>query len=145
MTIKDYLEYGILGFLVFLSIIVLALIMERIWTFRKIDYLSYCDRKKLEIDLTKNLTLIATIGTNAPYVGLLGTVGGIMLTFIEIGQNNALNTGDIMIGLALALKATAFGLIVAIPAIVGYNLLVRKSEVLLMLWDVEKNHNDFSI
>lgn len=145
MTIKDYLEYGILGFLVFLSIIVLAIIMERIWTFRKIDYLSYCDRKKLEIDLTKNLTLIATIGTNAPYVGLLGTVGGIMLTFIEIGQNNALNTGDIMIGLALALKATALGLIVAIPAIVGYNLLVRKSEVLLMLWDMEKNHNDFSI
>ncbi|MDE6886397.1 MAG: TonB-system energizer ExbB [Helicobacteraceae bacterium] len=145
MTIKDYLEYGILGFLVFLSIIVLALIMERIWTFRKIDYLSYCDRKKLEIDLTKNLTLIATIGTNAPYIGLLGTVGGIMLTFIEIGQNNALNTGDIMIGLALALKATALGLIVAIPAIVGYNLLVRKSEVLLMLWDMEKNRNDFSI
>ncbi|RAX52738.1 TonB-system energizer ExbB [Helicobacter sp. 16-1353] len=145
MLLKDILDYGILGFLIFLSVVVLSLILERIYTFKKIDFLSYVDRKSLEIDLTKNLTLIATIGSNAPYVGLLGTVGGIMLTFIEIGQNDMVNTQAIMTGLALALKATALGLVVAIPAIVAYNLLLRKSEVLLLKWDVAHEINDFSI
>lgn len=145
MLLKDILDFGILGFLIFLSIIVLSLILERVYTFKKIDFLSYIDRRTLEIDLTKNLTLIATIGSNAPYVGLLGTVGGIMLTFIEIGQNDMVNTQAIMTGLALALKATALGLVVAIPAIVAYNLLLRKSEVLLLKWDVAHESNDFII
>lgn len=145
MLLKDILDFGILGFLIFLSIIVLSLILERVYTFKKIDFLSYVDRRALEIDLTKNLTLIATIGSNAPYVGLLGTVGGIMLTFIEIGQNDMVNTQAIMTGLALALKATALGLVVAIPAIVAYNLLLRKSEVLLLKWDVAHESNDFII
>lgn len=145
MLLKDILDFGILGFLIFLSIIVLSLILERVYTFKKIDFLSYVDRRTLEIDLTKNLTLIATIGSNAPYVGLLGTVGGIMLTFIEIGQNDMVNTQAIMTGLALALKATALGLVVAIPAIVAYNLLLRKSEVLLLKWDVAHESNDFII
>lgn len=136
---KDYLEYGILGFLIFLSIVVLALILERIYTFSVINIASYETKKQLEIDLGKNLTLLATIGTNAPYIGLLGTVGGIMLTFIDIGQND-LNAQAVMVGLALALKATALGLIVAIPAIVGYNLLIRKSEVLLLKWDILKGN-----
>ena len=95
--------------------------------------------------MTNNLTLIATIGSNAPYVGLLGTVGGIMLTFMEIGSNDMANTGAIMTGLALALKATAMGLIVAIPAIVSYNLLLRKSETLLLKWDLIHQNNDYMI
>ena len=145
MALKDILDYGCLGFLGFLSIIVLSLILERLYTYRKIDVSSYDEKKMLEIDLTNNLTLIATIGSNAPYVGLLGTVGGIMLTFIEIGGNDMANTGAIMTGLALALKATAMGLIVAIPAIVAYNLLLRKSEVLLLKWDLLHQNNDYVI
>lgn len=143
--LKDCVEYGILGFLIVLSIVVLTLILERLWTYKKIDIAGFEDRKLLEIALTRNLTLLATIGTNAPYIGLLGTVGGIMLTFLEISQGDLVSTSAIMSGLALALKATALGLIVAIPAIVGYNLLLRKSEVLLSLWDLEKNRNDYSI
>lgn len=143
--LKDCVEYGILGFLVVLSIVVLTLILERLWAYKKIDIAGFEDRKLLEIELTRNLTLLATIGTNAPYIGLLGTVGGIMLTFLEISQGDLVSTSAIMSGLALALKATALGLIVAIPAIVGYNLLLRKSEVLLSLWDLEKNRNDYSI
>lgn len=143
--LKDCVEYGILGFLVILSIVVLTLISERLWAYKKIDIAGFEDRKLLEIELTRNLTLLATIGTNAPYIGLLGTVGGIMLTFLEISQGDLVSTSAIMSGLALALKATALGLIVAIPAIVGYNLLLRKSEVLLSLWDLEKNRNDYSI
>lgn len=143
--LKDCVEYGIFGFLIVLSIVVLTLIIERLWAYKKIDIAGFEDRKLLEIELTRNLTLLATIGTNAPYIGLLGTVGGIMLTFLEISQGDLVSTSAIMSGLALALKATALGLIVAIPAIVGYNLLLRKSEVLLSLWDLEKNRNDYSI
>lgn len=142
MSYKDMVDYGVIGFLIALSVIVVALIMERIYTFTKIDLENYTDKKLLEIDLTKNLTLIATIGTNAPYIGLLGTLGGIMITFIEISQGGALSTQTIMIGLALALKATALGLIVAIPSIVSYNLLLRKSDVLLTLYDLRYNKNE---
>lgn len=145
MVLKDILDYGCLGFLGFLSIVVLALIFERLYTYKKVDVLSYDEKKALEIDLTSNLTLIVTIGSNAPYIGLLGTVGGIMLTFVEIGNNDMVNTQAIMTGLALALKATAMGLIVAIPAIVAYNLLLRKSEVLLLKWDLAHQNNDYVI
>ncbi len=143
--LKDCVEYGILGLLGFLSLIVLTLIIERIFYYKKVDLRGFDERKRLEIELSRNLTLIATIGTNAPYIGLLGTVGGIMLTFMEISQGDLVSTAAIMSGLALALKATALGLIVAIPAIVGYNLLLRKSEVLLSLWDLEHNGDDYSI
>lgn len=143
--LKDCVEYGILGFLIILSIIVLTLIVERILAYKKVDILGFDDKKLLEMELTRNLTLLATIGTNAPYIGLLGTVGGIMLTFLEISQGDLVSTAAIMSGLALALKATALGLIVAIPAIVGYNLLLRKSEVILSLWDIEHKRNDYSI
>lgn len=143
--LKDCVEYGILGFLILCSVIVLALIIERIFAYRKVDIATFDDRKLLEIALTRNLTLIATIGTNAPYIGLLGTVGGIMLTFLEISQGDLVSTSAIMSGLALALKATALGLIVAIPAIAGYNLLLRKSEVLLAKWDILHNRSDFVI
>jgi biopolymer transport protein ExbB len=80
---------------------------------------------------------IAAIGSNAPYIGLLGTVLGIMLTFYTIGQEGFMDTGKIMVGLALALKATAVGLLVAIPAVSLYNFLLRKVKVLLLRWEIE--------
>ena len=132
---KDLLEYGIIGLLILLSIIVVAIILERMYLLRKLDFSDYSSRDSLELDLTKNLTLLSTIGTNAPYIGLLGTIGGIMITFIDIGNNNSINTQDIMVGLAIALKATALGIIVAIPAIAAYNLLLRKVEIILLRWD----------
>ena len=79
----------------------------------------------------------STIASNAPYVGLLGTVFGIILTFFAIGVNGMTDSGAIMTGLALALKATAFGLLVAIPAIVFHNYLVRKMEVIIMRWEIK--------
>lgn len=132
---KDLIDYGVIGILIFLSVIVFAIILERIYLLRKIDFTYYSSRDSLELDLTKNLTLLSTIGTNAPYIGLLGTIGGIMITFIDIGNNNSINTQDIMVGLALALKATALGIIVAIPSIGAYNLLLRKVEIILFKWD----------
>ena len=83
----------------------------------------------------KRHATLATIGSNAPYIGLLGTVLGIMITFHTIGTQGYLDATRIMVGLALALKATAFGLLVAIPSIVFYNTLLRRVKVILLEWD----------
>jgi biopolymer transport protein ExbB len=92
---------------------------------------------ELNIELTRNLTAISSIGSNAPYVGLLGTVLGILLTFYDLGQGGGIDTNAIMLGLALALKATAMGLLVAIPAILIYNGLLRWVDVLTARWNKE--------
>ena len=79
--------------------------------------------------LEKNLNFLATVGSNAPFVGLLGTVLGIMKAFADLSQNAGGNEA-VMAGIAHALVATAVGLFVAIPAVVGYNYfqkLVRQS------------------
>ena len=133
---KEIVDYGVLGFLGMLSVVVVAIAIERLWFFATVRVDDYNDRRFLELDLHKRLTLLATIGSNAPYIGLLGTVAGIMITFVEIGADSNVDTGAIMTGLSLALKATAAGLIVAIPSIVTYNLLTRKADVVLTLWDI---------
>ncbi len=140
---KEVIDYSVLGFLGILSVVVVAVGIERAWFYATVRVDDYHDKRLLELDLYKRLTLVATIGSNAPYVGLLGTVAGIMITFVDIGDNSFVDTKTIMTGLALALKATAMGLIVAIPSIVIYNLLVRKSEIVLTKWDIY--HNPSSI
>ncbi|WP_288547005.1 TonB-system energizer ExbB [uncultured Helicobacter sp.] len=136
---KEIVDYSILGFLGFLSIIVIAIGIERTWFYTTVRVDDYHDKRLLELDLYKRLTLIATIGSNTPYIGLLGTVAGIMITFVDIGSNSFVDTKTIMTGLALALKATAMGLIVAIPSIVLYNMLVRKAEIVITKWDIYHN------
>ena len=135
--LKVVVDYGIIGFLIFLSIIAIGVAIERFYFFKHIKLDDFTDQKSLELELTKKIHLIATIGSNAPYIGLLGTVLGIMLTFYMIGREGFMDTGKIMIGLSLALKATAIGLLVAIPAVSLYNFLLRKVKVLLMSWEIE--------
>ncbi|BDQ29661.1 TonB-system energizer ExbB [Helicobacter ailurogastricus] len=135
-NLKEMVDYGILGFLGFLSVIVIAIGIERVWFYATVRVDDYTDKRKLELDLHRRLTLVATIGSNAPYVGLLGTVTGIMITFIELGNTTGVDTKAIMVGLALALKSTGMGLIVAIPSVVIYNMLVRKSEIIATKWDI---------
>ena len=135
--IKYVIDYGIIGLLIFMSLVAFAIAIERYLFFRATKVLDYANRKSLEIALTERLHLIASIGSNAPYIGLLGTVLGIMFTFYSMGRNGFMDTGRIMIGLALALKVTAVGLLVAIPAVFIYNLLLRKAKVILMQWDIE--------
>ena len=80
--------------------------------------------------LEKNLNFLATVGSNAPFVGLLGTVLGIMKAFSDLAQNAGSGNEAVMAGIAHALVATAVGLFVAIPAVIGYNYfqkLVRQS------------------
>ncbi|MCX7635020.1 MAG: TonB-system energizer ExbB [Syntrophales bacterium] len=132
------IDYGIMGILGMMSVAALAIAIERFITYRRIRPGEFPEKALLEIEVTRRLHLIATIGSNAPYVGLLGTVLGIMLTFYTMGREGFLDSGRIMTGLALALKATAAGLLVAIPAVVLYNLLLRKAKVLLMRWEIDR-------
>jgi biopolymer transport protein ExbB len=133
-----FIDYGIVIVLIILSFVALAIFIERLLFLKKLDIRQYGDdRKSLEIDITRRLSVIATVGSNAPYIGLLGTVLGIMLTFYTIGTEGYVDATRIMVGLALALKATAIGLLVAIPSIVFYNYLVRKVKVKLLEWDRE--------
>jgi biopolymer transport protein ExbB len=134
--LKGAIDYGIIGFLILLSLIAVGIALERFYFFRHIKLENYPGKKDLELALTQKLHLIATIGSNAPYIGLLGTVLGIMLTFYTIGQEGFMDTGKIMVGLALALKATAVGLLVAIPSVSLYNFLLRRVKVLLLSWEI---------
>ena len=135
--LKHSIDYGIIGFLGLMSVIALSIAIERHMVYKKIDISKFSHKKMLEIELTKKLHLLAIIGSNAPYIGLLGTVLGIMLTFYSMGQDGLMDTGKIMVGLALALKVTAVGLVVAIPTVALYNILLRKAKVIMMEWEVK--------
>ena len=133
---EQALDYGVMGILILMSIVTLWLFIERMMFYKSVRIDDYDHRDTLDIDLTNNISVISAIGTNAPYVGLLGTVVGIMITFYSMGDAGAVDTKQIMVGLALALKATAMGLVVAIPAIIAYTILLRKVERILTLFDV---------
>ncbi|WP_028840939.1 TonB-system energizer ExbB [Thermodesulfobacterium hveragerdense] len=132
-------DYGIIGVLLVLSVISIAIGIERVGYYKRVDLANYKHPKELEVDLTKGLYVIATVGANAPYIGLLGTVLGIMLTFYTIGQEGMVDSKRIMVGLALALKATAVGLLVAIPSTAFYNYLLRKVKEKIALWEIQSN------
>ena len=135
--LKNIVDYGILGLLGLLSFITFWLLIERLLYFKNVNLEQYTHQKELELDLFKHLPTIASIGSTAPYIGLLGTVLAIILTFYVIGENqNDINPAEIMKHLALALKATAAGLVVAIPATVIYNTLLTKVDRLIAQWEV---------
>lgn len=77
--------------------------------------------------LEKWLNFLATVGSNAPFIGLLGTVLGIMKAFHDLSRNSG-GAGNeaVMLGIAEALVATAVGLVVAIPAVIAYNYFQRQ-------------------
>ncbi|WP_201742489.1 tonB-system energizer ExbB [Novosphingobium ovatum] len=91
-------------------------------------------------NLTKGVNLLATIGATAPFVGLFGTVWGIMNAFVGIAEKQTTNLAVVAPGIAEALLATAVGLIAAIPAVVIYNHFSRKvAHVRALLGDVAAN------
>jgi len=136
---EQALDYGVMGILVLMSIVTLWLFIERMMFYKSVRIEDYDHRDNLELDLTDNIGVISAIGSNAPYVGLLGTVVGIMITFYTMGDVGAVDAKKIMVGLALALKATAMGLVVAMPAIVAYTITLRKVERILTKYDVTQD------
>jgi biopolymer transport protein ExbB len=135
--LKYLIDYGIIGLLILMSCGGIAIVIERMLVYKNLRFEDFTDKRSLELELTGKLHLIGTIGRNAPYLGLLGTVLGIMLTFYNMGKTGFVDTGTIMVGLALALKVTAVGLLVAIPAVTAYNLLQRRVKVLLTQWEIQ--------
>lgn len=80
-----------------------------------------------EIDrLEQGLSMLATIGSTSPYVGLFGTVWGIMNAFIALGNVKSATLAMVAPGIAEALIATAMGLFAAIPAVIAYNMFTNK-------------------
>lgn len=122
----DHIIFATLGLMSFLS---LWFSCERLIFYIRINLNDYPNEELLEEALSKNLTALYIIYSNAPYVGLLGTVIGIMITFYDMGMSGGMDAQSIMVGLSTALKATALGLLVAIPTLIVYNRFVRKMDV----------------
>lgn len=80
-------------------------------------------------ELEKGLNILASIGSVSPYIGLFGTVWGIMNSFLGLAQTQQANLATVAPGIAEALIATAIGLFAAIPAVLAFNHFSGKSEV----------------
>ncbi|EJN11486.1 tonB-system energizer ExbB [Bradyrhizobium sp. YR681] len=104
--------------------------------------------------IARGTGVLATIGATAPFVGLFGTVWGIMNSFIGISESHTTSLAVVAPGIAEALLATALGLVAAIPAVVIYNQLVRgianyrallgdASAQLMLLVSRQRDHRDF--
>jgi len=139
---EQSVDYGIMGILGLMSIVTLWLFIERKMFYATVRIEDYEFRDDLEMDLTDNVGVLSTIASNAPYVGLLGTVTGIMITFYTLGDVGTVDAKKIMTGLAMALKATATGLLVAIPAIIAYTMSLRKVDRILAKYDVAQEKKE---
>ena len=83
-------------------------------------------KARLRIDLERNLGVLGTLGNNAPFIGLFGTVLGIIKAFADLSKNQAGGAAAVMSGISEALVATAVGLMVAIPAVIFFNFFQGK-------------------
>ena len=117
--IKDSVDYIIFAILGLMGFVTVWLTIERLLFLRSVQPSGYADKDSYDKALTDNLTTLYIIYSNAPYVGLLGTVIGIMITFYDMGQSGNIN---------------ALGLAVAIPTLVIYNGLQRRINVLSAQW-----------
>lgn len=82
-------------------------------------------------ELEKGLSFLATVGSNAPFLGLTGTVIGILVAFERFAASGGKGSTEVMVSISQALIATAVGLVVAIPAVVAFNILKQKSKAVL--------------
>jgi biopolymer transport protein TolQ len=92
-------------------------------------------------EMENRVPLLATTASAGPFIGLFGTVWGIMNSFRNIGAKGAANLATVAPGIAEALVATAIGLVAAIPAVMAYNYFVRRIRVVSA--DMETFANDF--
>ena len=89
--------------------------------------------REQRLELDQGLAFLGTVGNNAPFVGLLGTVLGVVDAFQELGNTSGAAIGSVMGGISQALIATALGIAVALPAVVAYNLFTKRGN------DIEDN------
>jgi biopolymer transport protein ExbB/TolQ len=94
----------------------------------------------LQVKLQKGLSVLGTLGSTTPFIGLLGTILGIIVAFGELSSGKG-GSGAIMFALAEALILTAVGLFVAIPAVVAFNVFSKKSKLLIS--DLQSRLDEF--
>jgi len=87
---------------------------------------------RVRLNWERNLAILATIGSNAPFVGLFGTVLGIMKAFHDLSQQAGAAAQTVTAGISESLVATAVGLLVAIPAVVAFNFFQRRVKAALL-------------
>jgi biopolymer transport protein ExbB len=83
-------------------------------------------KARLRVDLERNLGVLGTLGNNAPFIGLFGTVLGIIKAFADLSHNSGGGAATVMAGISEALVSTAVGLMVAIPAVIAFNFFQGK-------------------
>ena len=134
---RDLMTLSVSLILVAASIMSWAVIIEkiRLWQLQKIHPVSVKADDNLDtiVDklirpFDKNLWFLAMVSYVAPFIGLFGTVWGVMDSFAAIGVNQSVSIGVIAPGLAVALGTTALGLIAAVPAAIAYNVFSKKSD-----------------
>lgn len=129
--LKETIDIAIIVILGLMAFLALLFTIERLIFLRRAAHNldAWSTQDEFDTALTNNLTTIYIVYSNAPYVGLLGTVVGIMITFYDMGRSASIDASQIMTGLSLALYATALGLVVAIPSLIAYNALNRRIAV----------------
>ncbi|MCX7759810.1 MAG: MotA/TolQ/ExbB proton channel family protein [Hydrogenothermaceae bacterium] len=142
---ESFLKIALIGgdpvlyVLVLMSVVMVAIIVERFITIKHIEsnLMSY-DPLTLKLLLEKRLGILATFGNNAPFIGLFGTVLGVIKAFHSLGTSTEFGVRVVMTGISEALVATAMGLFVAIPSVIAYNYFVRKIKTLLLIYEAKK-------
>lgn len=115
------------------SVMSWAVIVEkfRLWRRQKRNPVKMNPSENLDVFIRpfdKNLWFLSLVSYISPFIGLFGTVWGVMDSFASIGVNQSVSIGVIAPGLAVALGTTALGLIAAIPAAIAYQVYSRKSD-----------------
>ena len=115
----------VLYLLLGLGVLSLAIVIERWWFF-------HTHRRDLRAvhrrDAERFLVFLGTLGNNAPFLGLLGTVLGIIRAFHELARHGEGGVNVVMAGISEALVATAVGLVVALPAVIAFNHFSRRAD-----------------
>lgn len=128
----------VLWILIAMSVISFGVIVERLLVFLSIkSQIKTHTPIQIRITLEKRLGILATFGNNAPFIGLFGTVLGVINAFHALSNGNDFKVNAVMGGISEALVATATGLFVAIPCVIAYNYFVRKIKMTLL--EMEEN------
>jgi biopolymer transport protein ExbB len=140
MLIEKLLGIAIIGvdpilwILLSMSVVSLFIVVERLLAFRSLEQrMAELCEADVRLGLEKNLGILATFGNNAPFIGLFGTVLGVINAFHTLGLDASFGVNAVMGGISEALVATATGLFVAIPSVMAYNYFVRRIKTLLLM------------
>lgn len=98
---------------------------------KAVDELAASEIARERLKLDHNLAFLGTVGNNAPFIGLFGTVVGVIQAFHDLSLNTQGGASTVMSGISEALVATALGLLVAIPAVISYNMFQRRIKAII--------------